>query len=81
MKDILPIPMQCKQKNEYVSSYALHAGAGTNHILISIFKCLLDFTSLQVKSYKQVQIYENEHFQFEYRSTSCIFQVRYHGLF
>ena len=49
MKDILPIPMQCKQKNESVSSYALHAGAGTNHILISIFKYLLNFTSLQVK--------------------------------
>ena len=81
MKDILPIPMQCKQKNEYISSYALHAGAGTYHILISIIKYLLDFTSLQVKSYKQVQIYENEHFQLEYRSTSCIFQVRYHGLF
>ena len=48
MKDILPIPMQCKQKIESVSSYALHAGAGTNHILISIFKYLLDFTSLQV---------------------------------
>ena len=49
MKDILPIPMQCKKKNESVSSYALHAGAGTNHILISIFRYLLDFTSLQVK--------------------------------
>ena len=49
MKDILPIPMQCKYKNESVSSYALHAGAGTNHILISIFKYLLGFTSLQVK--------------------------------
>ena len=57
MKDILPIPMQCKQENEYVSSYALHAGAGTNHILISISKYLLDLPSLQVKSYKQVQIY------------------------
>ena len=44
MKDILPIPMQCKKKNESVSSYALHAGAGTNHILISIFKYLLGFT-------------------------------------
>ena len=81
MKDILPIPMQCKKKSESVSSYALHAGAGTNHILISIFKHLLDFTSLQVKSYKQLQIYENEHFQSEYRSTSCIFQVREHCLF
>ena len=38
MKDILPIPMQCKLKNESVSSYALHARAGTNHILISIFR-------------------------------------------
>ena len=52
MKDMLPIPMQCKLKNESVSSYALHAGAGTRHILISIFKYSLDFTSLQVKSYK-----------------------------
>ena len=50
-----------------VSIYALHAGASTNHILISIFKYLLDFPSLQVKSYKQLQIYENEHFQLEYR--------------
>ena len=41
-------------------------------ILISIFKYFLDFTSLQVKSYKQLQIYENEHFQIEYRSISCI---------
>ena len=81
MKDTLPIPMQCKYKNESVSSYALHAGAGTNHILISISQYLLDFTSLQVKSYKQLQIYENEHFQLEYRSTSCIFQVSYHDLF
>ena len=31
-----------------------------NYILISIFKFLLDFTSLQVKSCKQIQIYENE---------------------
>ena len=59
----------------------LYAGASTNYILIIIFKYLLDFTSLQVKSFKQLQIYENEHFQLEYRSTSCIFQVRYHGLF
>ena len=84
MKDILPIPMQCKSKNESVSSYALHAGAGTNHILISIhvFKYLLDFTSSQVKSYKQLQVYENEQFQLELdQLTSCIFQVRYHGLF
>ena len=74
--------MQCKyKKNESVSSYALHAGASTNYILISVFKYLLDFTSLQVKSYKQLQIYENEHFQIEYRLTSCIFQVRYNGLF
>ena len=50
-------------------------------LLISVFKYLLDFTSLQVKSYKQLQLYENEHFQIEYRSTSCIFQSRYHGLF
>ena len=57
------------------------AGASINFILISIFKYLLDFTSLQVKSYKQLQIYESEHFQLEYRSKSCIFQVRYHGLF
>ena len=27
MKDILPISMQGKQRNESVSSYALHAGA------------------------------------------------------
>ena len=53
--------MQCKYKNESVSSYALHAGASTNYILISIFKYLLDFTSFHVKSYKQLQIYENEH--------------------
>ena len=66
-------------ENESVSSYALHAGASTNCILISIFKYLLDFTSLQVKSYKQLQIYENEDFQIKYRSISCIFQVRYHG--
>ena len=46
------------EKNESVSSYALHAGASTNYILISIFKYLLDFTSLQVKNYKQLQIYE-----------------------
>ena len=58
----------------------LHAGASTNYILISIFKYLLDFTSLQIKRYKQLQIYEIEHFQIEYRSISCIFQVRYHGL-
>ena len=45
----------------------LHAGASTNYILISIFKYLL--VSLQVKNYKQLQIYENEHFQIEYRST------------
>ena len=68
-------------ENESVCSYALHTGAGTNHILISISKYLLDFTLLQIKSYKQLQIYEIEHFQLEYRSTSCIFQVRYHGLF
>ena len=62
--------MQCKKyKNEPVSSYALHAGASTSNILISIFKYLLDFTSLQVKSYKQLQIYNHEHFQLEYRST------------
>ena len=48
MKDILPIPMQIIE-NESVSSYALHAGASTNYILISIFRYLLDFTSLQVK--------------------------------
>ena len=40
------IELICQQLN------ALHAGAGTNYILISIFKYLLDFTSLQVKSYK-----------------------------
>ena len=59
----------------------LHAGASTNYILISIFKYSPDFTSLQVKSYKQLQIYENEHFKIEYRSISCIFKVIYHGLF
>ena len=59
----------------------MYAGASTNCILISIFKYLLVLTLLQVKSYKQLQIYENEHFQIEYRSISCIFQVRYHGLF
>ena len=58
----------------------LPAGASTNYILISIFRYLLDFTSMQVKSYKQLQIYENEHFQIEYRSISCIFKVMYHGL-
>ena len=74
MKDILPIPMQCKYyKNESISIYALYAGASTNYILISIFKYLLDFTSLQVKSYKQLQIYKNEHFQIEYTSISCIY--------
>ena len=57
----------------------LYAGASTNYILISIFKYLLDFTLLQVKSYKQLQIYENEHFQIDYRSISCIFKVIYHG--
>ena len=63
MKDILPINIAMYiEKNESVSSYALHAGAGTNRILISIFKYLLDFTSLQVNSNKQLQIYENEHF-------------------
>ena len=59
----------------------LNAGASTNNILISIYKYLLDFTSLQVKSYKQLQIYQNEYFQIEYRSISCIFKVMYHGLF
>ena len=68
-------------ENESVSSYVLHAGASTNCILISIFKYLLDFSSLQVKSYKQRQIYKNEHFQIENRSISCIFKVMYHGLF
>ena len=58
-----------------------HAGAGTNYILISIFRYILDFSSMQVKSNKQLQIHENECFQLEYRSTSSIFQVRYHGLF
>ena len=50
------------RKNESVSSYTLHAGASTNYILISTFKYLLDFTSLHVESYKQLQIYETEHF-------------------
>ena len=59
----------------------LHAGASTNYILISIFKYLLDFTLLEVKSYKQLQIYENKHFKIKYRSIACLFQVRYHGLF
>ena len=36
---------------------------------------------MQVKRYKQLQIYENEHSQIEYRSISCIFKVMYHGLF
>ena len=27
------------------------------------------------------KIYDTEHFEIEYRSLSCIFQVRYHGLF
>ena len=49
--------------------------------LLAYLKDLLEFTSLQVKSYKQLQIYENENFQIEYRSKSCIFQVRFHGLF
>ena len=38
--------------------YALHAEASTNNIHISILKYLLDFTSLQVKSYKQLQVYQ-----------------------
>ena len=38
--------------------YALHAEASTNYILISILKYLVDFTSLQVKSFKQLQVYE-----------------------
>ena len=59
--------------------YALHAEASTNYILMSILKYLLDFNSLQVKSYKQLQVYKK--IQIEYRSISCIFQVRYHGLF
>ena len=82
MKDILPIPMQCKfEKKESVSSYVLHAGASTNYKIISVFKCLHDFTSLLVKGYKQLHICENEHFKIQYRSISCIFQVMYHGLF
>ena len=32
-------------------------------LLISIFKYLLDFTSLQVKNYKQLQIYEIKFFK------------------
>ena len=63
MKDICQFQCNVNKKNEFVSSYALHAGAGTNYKLISISKYLLDFTSLQVKSYKRLQIYENEHFQ------------------
>ena len=59
----------------------LHAGASTNYILNSIFKYLIDSTSLQVKSYKQLQIYENEHCQIGYRSIICIFKVMYYGLF
>ena len=46
-----------------MTSYALHAGASTNYILISIFKYLLDFTSLQVESYKKLQIYEENIFK------------------
>ena len=46
--------------------YTLHAEASTNYILVSILKYLLDFTSLQVKSYKQLQVYKK--FQIEYRS-------------
>ena len=49
--------------------------------LLAYLKHLLDFTSLQVKSYKQLQIYENENFQIENRSKSGIFQVGFHGLF
>ena len=30
---------------------------------------------MQVKSYKQLQIYENEHCQREYRFISCIFKI------
>ena len=33
------------------------------------------------KSYNQLQLYENGHFQLEYRFTLYIFQVREHGLF
>ena len=58
----------------------LHAGASTNCILISIFKYLLDFSSLQVKIYKQLQIYGNEHFQIENSSISCISKAMDHGL-
>ena len=59
--------------------HALHAEASTNYILISILKYLLDFTSLQVKRFKQLHVYKKN--QIKYRSISCIFQVRYHGLF
>ena len=73
MKDILPIPMQCKKRNESVSSYAFNAGVGTNYKLISIFKYLLDFTSLQViNNFKYMKM---NIFQLEYRSTLCIFQA------
>ena len=59
MKDILPIQSNVNnRKNESVSIYALHAGTSKTYVLISIIKYLLDFTSLQVKSYKQLQIYK-----------------------
>ena len=50
-------------------------------MLISIFKYLFHYTLLPVKSYKELQLYENVHFQLEYRSTSYIFQDMEHGLF
>ena len=66
MKDICQFQCNVNKKNEFVSSYALHAGAGTNYKLISISKYLLDFTSLQVKSYKRLQIYEKVINDFKY---------------
>ena len=59
----------------------LYAKAGTDYMLISIFKYLFHYTLLPVKSYKELQLYENVHFQLEYRSTSYIFQDMEHGLF
>ena len=65
MKDILPIPMQCNRKINLEAAMRYMLEPVQINILISIFKYLLDFTSLQVKSYKQLQRYENEHFQLE----------------
>ena len=40
--------------------------AGTSYMLISILKHLLHYTISPVTSYKQLQIFKNEHFLVEY---------------